>query len=60
MVLIAIGIKLFISETNSEERLRPKKDIVFIWNILTDTKRFKETFNLWVMVFLAITFFVAI
>ncbi len=60
MIFIAIGIKMFISETNSEERLKPKKEIVFIWNILKDTKRFKETFNLWIIVFLTITFFVAI
>lgn len=60
MIFISIGIKLFITETNAEERLKPHKETVYIWNILKDTKKVKETFSPWIVVFLAITFFVAI
>lgn len=60
MIFIALSIKLFVNETNADERLKPYVETVYVWNILKNTKKFKETFNIWIVVFLAITFFVAI
>lgn len=60
MILISLGIKLFIKETNPQVKEDTSKKTVFIWDLLRDAKKSKEVFSFWILIFLGITFFVGI
>lgn len=54
MIFLSLGIKIFLKETNPQQRVDAKKT-KFIWNIVKDKKKSEGVFNLWI-----ITFFVGL
>lgn len=59
MILISLGMKLFLKETNPQQ-IEDTRKIKFIWSTVRDVKRSEGVFNLWIIVFLFVTFFVGV
>ncbi len=59
MILVAFGIRMFLRETNPQERGNNKKT-KFIWDIISEAKKNEETFNSWTIMFLLLTFFISL
>lgn len=60
MISVSLGIKLFLNETNPQQRGDASRKTKFVWDIIKEAKENSEVFNLWVILFLSITFFVGI
>lgn len=60
MVLVSLGIKLFVKETNPQQVGDKTRKTKYVWNIISEARANKEVFNTWVIIFLSITFFVGI
>lgn len=57
MILIGIGFKYIVGETNEHNRVNKDSKVKFIWDILIDAKKSKGEFNSWILIFLSITLF---
>ncbi len=60
MIVLSLGIRLFIDETNPHSLGDTSRKTKFIWNIVRDAKETEGVFNIWIVIFLLITFFVGI
>lgn len=57
MLLVSLGFRFIVGETNEETKGKQDSKVVFIWDILRDAKKSKEIFSSWIIIFLIITFF---
>lgn len=60
MVLVSLGIKFLLKETNPQALGDNTRKTKYIWNLVRDAKASEGVFNTWIITFLAITFFVGI
>lgn len=58
MFLISFSFKFIVGETNYNLKEGLDNKVVFIWDILRDSKKSKEVFTTWMVVFLGFTFFI--
>ncbi len=56
--IISLGFKFIVGETNYNLKASSNNKVVFIWDILRDSKKSKEVFTSWMVVFLGLTFFI--
>lgn len=60
MVLVSLGIKMFLKETNPQTIEDKSRKTKFIWNIVSDAKENEGVFSLWIIIFLIITFLIGL
>lgn len=60
MILVSLGIRLFLKETNPQQVGDKTRKTKYIWNIVSEVRNNKEVFNTWIIIFLSITFFVGL
>ena len=60
MIIVSLGIKLLLKETNPQAVGDKTRKTKFIWNIVRDARESEGVFNIWIITFLAITFFIGI
>lgn len=60
MILVSLGIKFLLKETNPQAVGDKTRKTKFVWNIVRDAKESEGVFNRWIITFLAVTFFVGI
>lgn len=56
--ILSLCFRFIVGETNYGLQQGAQKKVVFIWDILKDSKRSKEIFTSWMLVFLGLTFFI--
>lgn len=57
MIMVSLGFKFIVGETNEATKGKQDSKVVFIWDILRDAKKSKEIFNSWIIIFLMVTLF---
>lgn len=60
MILVSLGIKLLLKETNPQALGDTSRKTKFVWDIVKDARQSEGVFNLWIITFLAITFFIGL
>lgn len=60
MILASLGMKIFLKETNPQTEEDKSRKTKFIWNIVRDAKEREGVFDLWIVIFLMITFLVGL
>ena len=60
MILVSLGIKILLKETNPQAVGDETRKTKYIWNMVRDARESKDVFNRWIITFLVITFFVGV